>query len=79
MNKTHTKFDFLELINSVRTSVKSLLKPPNVPNASRTLSSMSADNFYPIGVKWNPFLTLGFTQKNSSPPPFLKKSRPVFS
>ena len=79
MNKTHSKFDFLKVINSMRTSVKSLLKPPNVPSASRILSSMSADDIYPIGVKWNPFLALGFTQKNSSPPPFFKKARPVFS
>ena len=78
INKTRSEFDFLKVIGGMRSSVKSLLKPSNVPNASRILSSMSADGFYPIGVKWNPFLALGFTRENSSPPPFFEKMRPVF-
>ena len=62
----------------MHTSIKPLPKPPNVPSASRILRSMSADDLYPIGVKWNPFLALGLTRKNSSPLPSLKGRAPLF-
>jgi hypothetical protein len=78
MNKMHSKFNFFKAINGMHTSIKPLPKPPNVPSASRILRSMSADDFYPIGVKWNPFLALGLTRKNSSPLPLFNFYCPVF-
>jgi hypothetical protein len=79
MNEMHLKFYFLKATSGMRASLKPLLKPPNVLSASRVLRLISADDFHPIGVTWNLFLTLGLTQKNSSPPPFFIRSRPAFS
>jgi hypothetical protein len=79
MNEMHSKFDFLKARNGMRASLKPLPKPPNVLSASRILRLISADDFHPIGVIWNLFLTLGLTLQNSSPPPFFIKARPTFS
>ena len=79
MNEMHPKYLRLKATSGMYSSLKSLPKPPSVLSASRTLRCISADDIYPIGVKWNPFLALSFTQKNSSPPPFFKRPRPVFS
>jgi len=79
MNETHPKFDFLKATSGMCTSLKPLPKPPNVLSASRILRLISADDFHPIGVTWNLFLTLGFTRQNSSPPSFFIRTRPAFS
>jgi hypothetical protein len=79
MNEIYPKFYFFKATSGMRTSLKPLLKPPNVLSASRVLRLISADDFHPIGVTWNLFLTLGLTQKNSSPPPFFIRSLPAFS
>jgi hypothetical protein len=79
MNEMHPKFDFLKATSGMRASLKLLPKPPNVLSATRVLLLISVDDFYPIGVTWNLFLTLGLTLQNSSPPPFFTRSRPAFS
>jgi hypothetical protein len=79
MNEMHPKFDFLKATSGMRTNLKSLPKPPNVLSASRILRLISADDFHPIGVTWNLFLTLGLARQNSSPPPFFIRTRPAFS
>ena len=79
MNEMHPKFDFLKATNGMRVSLKPLPKPPNVLSASRALLLISVDDFHPIGVIWNLFLTLGLTLQNSSPPPFFIRTRPAFS
>jgi hypothetical protein len=79
MNEIHSKFYFLKATFGMYASLKPFPKPPNVLNASRVLHLISADDFYPIGARWNLFLTLGLTQQNSSPPPFFKRTRPAFS
>jgi hypothetical protein len=79
MNEMQPKFDFLKATNGMRFSLKPLLKPPNVLSASRALLLISVDDFHPIGVIWNLFLTLGLTLQNSSPPPFFIRMRPAFS
>jgi hypothetical protein len=79
MNEMRPKFDFLKATNGVRVSLKALPKPPNVLSASRSLLLISVDDFHPIGVIWNLFLTLGLTLQNSSPPPFFIRMRPAFS
>ena len=79
MNEMHPKFDFLKATNGMRVSLKPLPKPPNVLSASRVLLLISVDDFHPIGVIWNLFLTLGLTLQNSSPPPFFIGTRPAFS
>ena len=73
------KFILITATSGMYSSLKSLPKPPNVLSASRTLRSISADDIYPIGVKWSPFLTPGIARKNSSPPPFFKRKRPVIT
>ena len=70
MNEMHPEFQLLTATNGMYSSLKSLPKPPSVLSASRTLRCISADDIYPIGVKWSPFLTPGYTRNNSSPPPF---------
>ena len=79
MNEMHPKFDLLKAVNGMRISLKPLPKPPNVLSASRALLLISVDDFHPIGVIWNLFLTLGLTLQNSSPPPFFIRTQPVFS
>ena len=79
MNEMHPKFDFLKATNGMRVSLKPLPKPPNVLSASRALLLISVDDFHPIGVIWNLFLTLGLTLQNSSPPPFFIRMQPTFS
>ncbi|PIP73548.1 MAG: hypothetical protein COW89_02405 [Nitrospinae bacterium CG22_combo_CG10-13_8_21_14_all_47_10] len=79
MKEMHPKFDFLKATSGMRASLKPLPKPPNVLSASRVLRSISADDFHPIGVKWNLFLALGLARQNSNPPPFFKRTRPAFS
>jgi hypothetical protein len=79
MNDMHPKFNFLKVINGMRICLKPLPKPPNVLSASRALLLISADDFHPIGVIWNLFLTLGLTLQNSNPPPFFIRTRPAFS
>jgi hypothetical protein len=70
MNEMHPKFDRLLGVGGMCSSLKSPPKPPNVMSAGRTLRCISADDIYPIGVKWSPFFTPGLTRNNSSPPPF---------
>jgi hypothetical protein len=79
MNDMHPKFDFLKATNGMRVSPKPLPKPQNVLSASRALLLISVDDFHPIGVIWNLFLTLGLTLQNSSPPPFFIRTQPAFS
>ena len=79
MNAMHPEFDLLKATSGMRASLKPLPKPPNVLSASRILRLISADDIRPIGVKWNPFLTLGLARHNSNPPPFFKRIRPAFS
>jgi len=79
MNEMHPNFIQLIATSGMYSSLKSLPKPPNVLSASRTLRCISADDIYPIGVKWSPFLTPGLTRKNSSPPPFFKRKRPALT
>jgi hypothetical protein len=78
MNEMHSKFDFLKSTNGMRVSLKPLPKPTNVMSASRALLLLSVEDFHPIGVIWNLFLTLGLTLQNSSPPPFFIKTQPDF-
>mgnify|MGYP000854667373 FL=1 len=59
MNEMHPEFQLLTATSGMYSSLKSLPKPPNVFNASRTLRCISADDIYPIGVEWSPFLTSG--------------------
>ena len=59
MNEMHPQFARLLVVGGMCSSLKSPPKPPNVPSASRTLRCISADDIYPIGVKWSPFLTPG--------------------
>ena len=70
MNEMHPEFQHLTATSGMYSSLKSLPKPPSVFSASRTLRCISADDIYPIGVKWSPFFTPGLTRNNSSPPPF---------
>ena len=79
MNEMHPKFILFTATSGMYSSLKSLPKPPNVLSASRILRYISADDIYPIGVKWDPFLTSGISRENSSPPPFFKRKRPVFT
>jgi hypothetical protein len=79
MNDMHSKFDFLKATNGMRFSLKPLPKPPNVVSASRALLLISVEDFHPIGVIWNLFLTLSLTLQNSSPSPFFIKTQPAFS
>ena len=59
MNEMHPQFVWLLVFGGMCSSLKSPPKPPNVASASRTLRCISADDIYPIGVKWSPFLTPG--------------------
>jgi len=79
MNEMHPKFILFTATSGMYGSLKSLPKPPNVLSASRTLRCISADDIYPIGVKWSPFLTPGISRKNSSPPPFFNWKRPALT
>jgi hypothetical protein len=76
----HPKFILITATSGMYSSLKPLPKPPSVLSASRTLRCISVDDIYPIGVKkWSPFLTPGISRENSSPPPFFKRKRPVFT
>jgi len=80
MNEMHPEFILLTATSGMYGSLKSLPKPPSVLSASRTLRCISADDTYPIGVKWSPFLSPGLSRKNSNPPPFFfNRKRPVFT
>jgi hypothetical protein len=79
MNDMHPKFDFLKAKNGMCVSLKPLPKSPNALSASRALLLISVDDFHPIGVIWNLFLTLSLTLQNSSPPPFFIRTQPAFS
>ena len=63
MNEMHPQFARLLVVGGMCSSLKSPPKPPNVPSASRTLRCISADDIYPIGVKWIPFLIPGKSRK----------------
>ena len=63
MNEMHPEIQLLTATSGMYSSLKSLPKPPSVLSASRTLRCISADDIYPIGVKWSPFLNLGIAQK----------------
>ena len=63
MNEIHPKFILFTATSGMYSSLKSLPKPPNVLSASRTLRFISADDIYPIGVKWSPFFTPGISRK----------------
>jgi hypothetical protein len=78
-DEMHPKFILITATSGMYSSLKSLPKPPSVLSASRTLRCTSADDIYPIGVKWSPFLTPGISRKNSNPLPFFKRKRPVFT
>ena len=77
MNEMHPKFLSLKATSGMYSSLKSLPKPPSVLSASRTLRCISADDIYPIGVKWNPFLNLGIAQKKVARLLSLKGKRPA--
>ena len=79
MNEIHPKFILFTATSGMYNSRKSLPKPPNVLSASRILRYISADDIYPIGVKWSPFFTPGISRKNSSPPPFFNRKRLGFT
>jgi len=79
MKDMHPKLELLETTSGMYASLKPLPKPPNVLSASRILRSISADDFHPIGVAWNLFLTLVLNQQDSNPPPFFNRTRPAFS
>ena len=78
-DEMHPNFILIAATSGMYSSLKSLPKPPNVLSASRTLRCISADDIYPIGVKWSPFLIPGISRENSSPPPFFERKRPVFT
>ena len=61
MNEIHPKFILFTATSGMYNSRKSLPKPPNVLSASRILRYISADDIYPIGVKWSPFFTPGIS------------------
>ena len=63
MNEMHPKTLFSKATSGMYSSLKSLPKPPSVLSASRTLRCISADDIYPIGVKWSPFLNSGIARK----------------
>jgi len=63
MNEMHPKFLRLRATSGMYSSLKSLPKPPSVLSASRTLRCISADDIYPIGVNWSPFLNPGIARK----------------
>ena len=63
MNEMHPKLLQPKATSGMYSSLKSLPKPPSVLSASRTLRCISADDIYPIGVKWNPFLNSGIARK----------------
>ena len=63
MNEMHPEFILLTATSGMYSSLKSLPKPPNVYSASRTLRFISADDIYPIGVKWSPFLIPGMVSR----------------
>ena len=63
MNEMHPEFKLSKATSGMYRSLKPFPKPPSVINASRTLRCISADDIYPIGVKWIPFLTPGKSRK----------------
>ena len=79
MNEMHPKFLRLKGTSGMYSSLKSLPKPPSVLSASRTLRCISADDIYPIGVKWNPFLNSGLARKKVARLLSSKGKRPAVS
>ena len=63
MNEMHPEFKLFKATSGMYGSLKSLPKPPSIFSASRTLRCISADDIYPIGVKWSPFLIPGNFRK----------------
>ena len=79
MNEMHPEFQILKETSGMYSSLKSLPKPPSVFSASRTLRCISADDIYPIGVKWSPFLSSGKARKKVARPLSSKGKRPVLT
>ena len=79
MNEMHPKFLSLKATSGMYSSLKSLPKPPSVLSASRTLRCISADDIYPIGVKWSPFLNSGIARKKVARLLSSKGKRPAVS
>ena len=79
MNEMHPEFKILTATSGMYSSLKSLPKPPSVLSASRTLRCISADDIYPIGVKWSPFLNPGIARKKVARLLSSKGKRPAVS
>ena len=79
MNEMHPKLLQLKATSGMYISLKSLPKPPSVLSASRTLRCISADDIYPIGVNWNPFLNSGKARKKVARLLSSKGKRPAVS
>ena len=79
MNEMHPKTLFSKATSGMYSSLKSLPKPPSVLSASRTLRCISADDIYPIGVKWSPFLNSGIARKKVARLLSSKGKRPAVS
>ena len=79
MNEMHPKFLSLKATSGMYSSLKSLPKPPSVLSASRTLRCISADDIYPIGVKWSPFLKSVKVREKVARLLSSKRKRPVLT
>ena len=79
MNEMHPKLLQLKATSGMYISLKSLPKPPSVLSASRTLRCISADDIYPIGVNWSPFLNSGKARKKVARLLSSKRKRPVLT
>ena len=79
MNEMHPKILNLRETSGMYSSLKSLPKPPSVLSASRTLRCISADDIYPIGVKWIPFLNPGSARNKVARLLSSKGERPAFT
>jgi hypothetical protein len=79
MNEMHPKLLKLKATSGMYISLKSLPKPPSVLSASRTLRCISADDIYPIGVNWSPFLNSGKARKKVARLLSSKRKRPVLT
>ena len=79
MNEMHPKLLQPKAKSGMYSSLKSLPKPPSVLSASRTLRCISADDIYPIGVKWSPFLNPGSARKKVARPLSPKRKRPALT
>ena len=79
MNEMHPQFVRILVFDGMCSSLKSPPKPPNVTSASRTLRCISADDIYPIGVNWSPFLNSGKARKKVARLLSSKRKRPVLT